>query len=156
MKDKDPNPGPPPRPLTGAYYWVPIPPVHSLTWRILTCHQLGFGEHEGHPKIWPAVIPHLAETWRRDTRAMRRRLRRHCYGLYRGRVTCHENLYWINHGKDSPITDWRAAVVQAFNLHGRRFRTAFDDHERRLPDDAAALAEVLGEFLAPTDPRRAK
>jgi hypothetical protein len=151
MQDKDVNPDPPPRPQTGAYFWLPIPPLQSLTWRVLTCHELGFGEDDGHPKIWLAVIPRLAAIWGRDPRAMRRRLGRHCYGLFRGRVTRLEKVYLINHGNDSPIPHSTEAVVQAFNLQGRRVRPVFDDHEQRLPDDVRALARVLGSFLARPD-----
>ena len=124
----------PPHPRIGAYYWLPIPPIRSLGWRVLTCHDLGFDEDHGHPKIWPAVIPHLAEIWGRDPRAMRRRLGRHCYGLFRGRVTRLEKVYLINHGNDSPILipDWTEAVVQGFNLQGRRVKPVFDEHQQRL------------------------
>ena len=143
----------PPHPRIGAYYWLPIPPIRSLGWRVLTCHDLGFDEDHGHPKIWPAVIPHLAEIWGRDPRAMRRRLGRHCYGLFRGRVTRLEKVYLINHGNDSPILipDWTEAVVQGFNLQGRRVKPVFDEHEQRLTSDVRALARVLGSFLAHPD-----
>ena len=153
MRDKELNPDTCPRPLTGAYYCVPIPPRQSPTWRVLTCHELGFDEDRGHPAIWPAVIPQLAAIWGRDARAMRRRLGRHSYGLFRGRVTRLEKVYLINHGNDSPIPipDWTEAVVQGFNLQGRRVKPVFDDHEQRLPDDVRALARVLGSFLARPD-----
>jgi len=142
-----------PRPRTGAYYWVPIPPVQSLTWRILTCHDLGFDGDTGHPKVWASVIPYLVTAWGRDPRAMTRRLALHCYSLPRGRVTRLKNVYLLYHGSDSPIPapDWTKAVVDAFGLQGRRIRPLFDEHEQRLPDDIRALARVLGSFLADSD-----
>lgn len=141
------------RPRTGAYYWLPIPPVQSLTWRVLTCHDVGFGGDTGHTKVWPAIIPHLATTWRRDPRAMERRLALHCFGLPRGRVTRIEKAYFLYHGSDSPIPhpDWIGPVVDAFGLQGRRIKPVFDEHEQRLPDDVRALARVLGSFLALPD-----
>jgi hypothetical protein len=151
MQDKDSNPEPPPRPLTGAYYWVPIPPLRSLGWRVLSCHDLGFDEESSHLEIWPSVIPHLATVWRRDPRAMKRRLGRHCYGLPRGRVTCPEAVYQLLHGDDYPIPDWTGPVSDAFGLHGCRVRPLFDEHEQRLTDDVRALARVLGSFLAHPD-----
>jgi hypothetical protein len=142
-----------PRPRTGAYYWVPIPPVRSLTWRILTCHDLGFDGDTGHTEVWPAIIPHLATIWGRDPRAMKRRLALHCYGLPRGRVTRIEKVYLLYHGSDSPIPDpdWIGPVADAFGLQGRRIKPLFDEHEQRLPDDVRALARVLGSFLALTN-----
>jgi hypothetical protein len=66
-------------------------------------------------------------------------------------VTHPEKVYLINHGDDSPLPDWTEAVIQAFNLQGRRVEPRFDEHEQRLPDDARALARVLGPFLARPD-----
>jgi hypothetical protein len=141
----------PPCPRTGAYYWVPIPPVRSLSWRVLTCHELGFDEESSHLEIWPSVIPHLAAIWGRDPKAMKRRLGKNCYGLPRGRVTRPEKVYLILHGDDSPIPDWTEAVIRGFNLQGRRVKPLFDEHEQRLAGDARALARVLGSFLALTN-----
>lgn len=143
---------PPSRPRTGAYYWLPIPPLQSPGWRVLTCHDLGFGEDAGHSEIWPAVIPHLATLWGRDPEAMKRRLAGHCYGLPRGRVTRPGRVYLLLHGDDSPmISDWTRSVADAFGLHGRRVKPLFDEHEQRLPGDVRALARVLGSSLALPD-----
>jgi hypothetical protein len=150
--DHHPNETPPP-PRTGAFYWVPVPPVQSLTWQVLACHHLGFDGDTGHTKVWPAIIPHLAAIWGRDPRAMKRRLALHCYGLPRGRVTRLKNVYLLYHGDDSPIPapDWTTMVVDAFGLQGRRIKPLFDEHEQRLPDDVRALARVLGSFLTLPD-----
>jgi hypothetical protein len=139
-RDEDLNPHIPSHPLIGAYYWVPIPPLRSLNWRVLTCHDLGFDEDHSHFELWPAVIPHLATIWDRDPKAMKRRLGRHCYGLPRGRVTRPEKTYLILHGDDSPIPepDWTEAVVRAFRLHGRRVKPLLDEHEQTLPGDVRA------------------
>lgn len=147
------NPDPVPCPRTGAYYWVPIPPLRSLTWRVMTCHDLGYDEDTGHPKVWVSVIPHLATIWGRDPRAMKRRLARHCYGLPRGRVIRIKRVYFLYHGSDSPIPapDWTKMVADAFGLQGRRIKPLFDEHEQRLPGDIRALARVLGSFLALLD-----
>jgi hypothetical protein len=140
---------PPPRPRTGAYYWLPIPPLQAPGWRVLACHDLGFGEDAGHTQVWPAIIPQLATIWGRDPRAMKRRLAHHCYGLPRGRVTRIEKVYFLYHGSDSPILypDWIGPVADAFGLQGRRIKPVFDEHEQRLPDDVRALSRVLGSFL---------
>ena len=150
--DHDPNETPL-FPRTGAYYWLPIPPLRSLTWRVLTCHELGFEEDDSHLDIWPAVIPHLAMIWGRDPEAMKRRLTSHCYGLPRGRVTRIDRVYLLYHGSDSPIPDpeWTKMVADAFGLQGRRIKPLFDEHEQRLPDDVRALSRVLGSFLALPD-----
>ncbi len=46
MREDVLNPNPAAHPLTGAYHWVPVPPLRSLTWRVLTCHDVGFDEDE--------------------------------------------------------------------------------------------------------------
>jgi hypothetical protein len=140
-----------PRPLTGAYFWVPIPPLRSLTWRLLTCHDLGLDEDRSHMEIWPIVIPHLAAIWGRERKAMKRRLGRHCYGLPRGRVTHPDKVYLILHGEDSPIPDWTDAVIRGFNLQGRRVKSLLDDHEQTLPGDVKAITRILGPFLTPAE-----
>jgi hypothetical protein len=139
------------RPLTGAYYWVPIPPLRSPTWSVVTCHDLGYDEDRGHTTVWPKVILRLAAIWGRDPRAMRRRLGRHSYGLFRGRVTRVKKVYWIYHGNDSPIPEWTEAVAQAFNPQGRCVKLAFDEHEQTLPDDVNAITRILGPFLTSAD-----
>ena len=52
--------------------------------------------------------------------------------------------FLINHGKDSPVDGWEAFIVKRVHLAGRRFRAAFDDHERMLTEDSRAVSEVLG------------
>lgn len=131
-------------PLTGAYYWVPFPPVSSLTWRILTYHELGFGEDISHYEIWPKVVTQLAGIWRRDPKVLRRHLGKHCYGLPRGRVTHPEKTYLILHGNDSPIPDWKARVIRRFNMQGLLVKPLFDEHEQRMGEDARKTGEALG------------
>jgi hypothetical protein len=79
-------------PLTGAYYWVPIPPLLSLTWRVLTCQDLEFDEDQSHYDMWPKCVSYLAELWGRDPKVLRRHLVKQCYELPRGRVTKPENF----------------------------------------------------------------
>ena len=119
----------PPCPLTGAYYWVPIP-LRSLTWRVLACHELGFSKDQSHYDIWPKVLTHLAGLWGRDPKVLRRHLVRHCYGLPRGRVTHPKKTFLILHGNDSPTSDWKEIVIRRFGLLGRPVRLLFDEHGR--------------------------
>ena len=133
-----------PRPMTGGYYWFPTQAGDTVEWSVLTCHDLGFGAEEGHVDMWPSVIDRLATAWGRDPVRLERLLARHCYGLPRGRVTRSGAKFLINHGKDSPVDGWEALIVKRFHLAGRRFRAAFDDHERMLTEDSRAVSEVLG------------
>ena len=43
-------------PLSGGYYWFPTQDHGSVTWRVLTCHELGFGDEVGHDAMWPTVL----------------------------------------------------------------------------------------------------
>jgi hypothetical protein len=134
------------KPMTGGYYWFPIPAAASLCWNVLTCNELGCDADAGHPRLWPLAIDRLAQAWRKDRRLLRRRLRNHYTALPRGRVTRPDDAYLILHGDDSPIRDWKEAVIESFNLQGQRLRPLFDEHEQQLPYDVTAIAGILGAF----------
>ena len=140
-----------PNPLTGAYYWVPMLPLRSLGWRVLTCHDVGEDDDQSHFEIWPRVITHLSEIWGRDPKAMKRHLEKHCYGLPRGRVTHPVSVYLILHGDDSPIPDWKEPVMQKFNIPRHRVKPLFDEHERTLPGDVRSVRRVLGWYEVRAD-----
>lgn len=63
--------------LTGGYYWFPTPSIGSVTWQVLTCHELGCDADVGHVDLWTLVIDRLATTWRRDRRLLRRSVTNH-------------------------------------------------------------------------------
>ena len=52
--------------------------------------------------------------------------------------------FLINHGHDAPVDDWQDRVIRRFHLANRQFRAVFDEHERMLPEDIRAVAEILG------------
>ena len=131
-------------PLIGAYYWVPSPSDEGHSWAILTCHDAGLDPDAGHPELWIWVLARLAAARGQDAGRFQRLLGDHCYGLPRGRVTRSGNSFLINHGRDSPLDDWQELVIRRFNLAGRHFKAALDDHERMLPEHTRAVSEVLG------------
>ena len=47
--------------LTGGYYWFPSPDIDSVTWQVLTCHELGCDADVGHVDLWILVIDRLAK-----------------------------------------------------------------------------------------------
>ena len=138
-----------PLPLTGGYYWLPTPSLRSFQWRVVTCHDMGFDEDVSHFDIWPKVVTDFARLWGRDPKVLRRRLDKHCYGFPRGRVTRPEKTLLILHGNDSPISDWKQQVILRFNLHGKRIRVLFDEHEQTLPADVKAVRRALGGWRRP-------
>jgi hypothetical protein len=75
--------------------------------------------------------------------------------VYRGDRTYDVEIHFSPDAADlvteTTVPDWKEAVVQGFNLQGRRFKPLFDEHEQRLPGDVRALARVLGSFLARSD-----
>ncbi len=131
-------------PLAGGFYWVPIPRPGSFQWDLLSCHDLGCNEDESHYDFWPKVLTHLAGLWGRDPKVLRRHLVKHCYGFPRGRVTHPEKIFLILHGKDSPVSDWKARVIRRFDLQRQRVKLLFDEHEQTLPGDVNAVRGVLG------------
>jgi hypothetical protein len=130
-----------PRPLTGAFYWLPSP---SLTWSLLTCHDLALEDGTAHRELWPFVLDHLAAAWGRDPKAFRRCLGDHYYALPRGRVMKPKGQYLILHGNDAPLPGRQAIVVDRFHLHAHQIKAPWDEHERVLRDDGLALEEALG------------
>lgn len=135
----------PPRPLTGAYYWLPSPtPSGPFAWSLLTCHDLGRWDGISHRELWPFVVGHLAILWGKAPDAFRRRLGDHYYALPRGRVTNPKGKYLILHGNDSPLVTWREIIVHRFRLHGLQLKSPWDEHERTLREDVLAFEEALG------------
>ena len=102
--------------LTGGYYWFPTPGDGSVSWEVLSCHELGHDAEVGHIDLWPSVIDRVAEVWRKHTL----------------------------HGKDAPVSDWLARVIRRFHLDRRSVRAVFDEHERMLPSDRRLVEGTLG------------
>ena len=130
--------------LTGGYYWFPTPAMASVSWTVLTCHELGCDAEVGHVDFWPFVIDRLAKAWRRDGRALTDYLKNHYTGLPRGRITQPKNVFTIFHGKDSPVPDWVPMVVRKFDLNRRSVKVIFDDHEQMLAENRMRVNEALG------------
>jgi hypothetical protein len=137
--------------MAGGYYWFPVPEVPSPSWTVLTCHELGCDADVGHPRLWPLVLDRLAQAWQRDAGLLMKRLRDHYTGLPRGRVTRPDKVYFVLHGGDSPIATWEEAVIRSFNLHGRRVKPIFDEHEQQLPYDVKAVAKLFAPFRTPAE-----
>jgi hypothetical protein len=130
--------------LTWGYYWFPILGDGSLTWEVLTCHDLGHDAGVGHLDFRPSVIDRLAEVWRKDAGVVRRELR-DCYaGLPRGRVTRPGGRYLLLHRKDAPVADWLARVIRSFDLDQRSVRVVYVEYERMLPADRRLVEGILG------------
>jgi len=130
-------------PFTGPYYWVPRPRADSLSWSILTGRDSGLDPDTDHTKLWLSVLAQLATDWGKDTRALKRALGEHYTGMPRGRVTRSDTAFLINHGRDAPVDGWQEHVIQRFQLAGQPIKAYYDEHERMLPEDIAAVAEVL-------------
>jgi hypothetical protein len=130
--------------LTGGYYWFPTPVNASVTWQVLTCHELGCDADVGHVDRWTLVLDRLASAWRRDERSIRKSLKNNYTGLPRRRVTQVTNRLMILHGNNSPVPDWVPMVVRKFDLNRRSVKVLFDEHERMLPEDRRLVNEALG------------
>lgn len=132
------------RPLTGGYYWFPIPGEDTLSWSPITCHDLGSGPDVGHVDLWPLIISRLAVAWGKDAKPLMRRLANHYTGLPRGRVTRPKGTYLVFHGSDSPVADWLEQILARFRLAGVPFKEVHEEHERMLPGDPEAIERALG------------
>ncbi len=135
------------RALVGAFYWVPArEPAGRISWRLLTCHDLGGWDGISHRELWPSVLAHLAASWEKNPVVLRRRLSDHYYALPRGRVTHPRGQYLILHGNDAPLPGpaWKRIIIDRFRLSGETLGTPHDDHERTLSEDILAFEEALG------------
>jgi hypothetical protein len=134
--------------LTGGYYWFPTPADGSVTWQVLTCHELGCDADVGHVDFWTLVLDRLATTWHRDGRLITKCLTNNYTGLPRGRVTQVKNRFMVFQGGDAPVPDWLPMVVSKFELNRRSVRVPFDEHERMLPEDRIRVNEALARTLS--------
>ncbi len=138
-------------PLNGAWYWVPQPSEGSHSWTILTCHDAGMSEEEGHTELWPWVLVQMAAAWGRDAVSLKRQLGLYYTGLPRGRVSRPEKISFILHGNDAPVEPWRDILVERFQLSGRKTKVIFDEDETQIPGHPAAFIGVFEKLTPPTD-----
>jgi hypothetical protein len=135
-------------PLTGGYYWLPTPSTAgTISWGLLTCHDLGLWDCISHREMWPTVLEFLATAWGNAPEALRRRLGDHYYGLPRGRITSSRGRYLIVHGQDAPIPDWEAGIIDRFRLAGLDVRDLSNEHESVVLADVLSVEEALGVTL---------
>ncbi|HEV3024867.1 MAG TPA: hypothetical protein VGX76_20465 [Pirellulales bacterium] len=136
------------RPLTGAWYWVPVPAGGgAVRWELQAFFDI-WRPSSDHIDVWKHVVDSLEYHWRR-------RLARFDYAsLPRGRVSrritdaggAHDDdaLPVIYHGNDAPRGGGGLARVRrAFNLP-RSAEAMFDDHERCIAGQPEALSRALG------------
>ena len=134
-------------PVTGAYYWVPVPADPGLHWVVYTSRDAGLDPDAGHTELWPCVLDRLAIAWGKDHRRLRHRLEDRYAGLPRGRVTLPSRSYLILHGRDAPLIEWLTVVASRFDLPPGRTRILYDEHERMIAGDPEAVERVLGVDL---------
>ena len=137
-----------PLPLTGAYYWLPVPTSSgSIRWDLLTCHDLGLWDCISHREMWPTVLEFLAPAWGKAAVALGHQLGEHYYGLPRGRVTSSRGRYLILHGQDAPVPDWEPRIIARFHLASLDVQNLSSEHERVVRGDVLAVEEALGVTL---------
>ncbi|HEV3004834.1 MAG TPA: hypothetical protein VGX78_10255 [Pirellulales bacterium] len=136
------------RPLTGAWYWVPLPAGGgAVSWDVQVFFDV-WRPSSDHVVVWKHVVDSLAYHWRR-------RLARVDYAsLPRGRVCRRitdakgdyddDAVPVIYHGNDTPRGGGGLARVRrAFNLP-RSAVAKFDDHERCIAGQPEAMSRALG------------
>jgi len=133
------------RPLTGPYYWIPLP---DGSWDLLEFYDDDYGGYVDHSGVWEQVLLTLAMKWQKDPAKLKQVLANAMFGLPRGRVVKLQGLNWgIAHGQDEPVGTDLKQVKRAYNITQVATREWLDDHERMLPDMANQVQEVLGKDL---------
>jgi len=129
------------KPLTGIYWWVPVPSGSGVEWVITAFHDDVYGEPM-HDTMWKHVLDFLKSKW--PKMSVTPDLEMAYAGLPRGRISQDASGGYAHyHGNDAP-GDLGAARSQ-FNLTlGGRNKELFDVHEQMLPDDAAVVRRVIG------------
>lgn len=133
-------------PLTGGWYWVPLPAGDSVAWQVQAFYDC-WRSPSDHVRIWRHVRDSLEHHWRR------RLPRIECYGLPRGRVSrrivsgTDSGTIVIYHGRDAPRgSGGLAAIRRAFNLPPST-AALFDEHEQCIAGQPDALELALGRKL---------
>lgn len=125
-------------PLTGGWYWVPLPVGDGVTWQVQAFYDC-WSSPSDHVHVWRHVRDSLEHHWRR------RLPRIECYALPRGRVSLRTDsgVIAIYHGRDAPRGfGGLAAVRRAFNLP-RSAKALFDEHEQCIARQPQALERAL-------------
>lgn len=126
-------------PLTGGWYWVPLPGGDSVMWHVQAFYDC-WRSRSDHVVIWRHVRDSLAHDWRRRLTNIQ------CYSLPRGRVSrrTDSGIIAIYHGNDAPRgSGGLAAVRRAFDLP-RSVPAIFDEHEQCIAGQPEALSRALG------------
>jgi hypothetical protein len=129
-------------PLTGGWYWLPIPGKRAITWHVQAFYDC-WRSPSDHVRIWRHVRDSLAHHWRRRLPHVE------CYSLPRGRVSrrSDKGIITIYHGNDAPRgSGGLAAVCRAFNLP-RTTPAVFDEHEQCIAGQPEVLERALGVQL---------
>ena len=138
------------RPLTGAYYWVPLPndSDQGIQWTLQAFFD-DWRPNSDHVYVWRHVQDSLRTKWRRSFEGIE-----YC-GLPRGRVSRIINPRSsmrpgppvIYHGGDAPIGFGDLDVVKrAFNLPATT-PMVFDVHEQMISGQPEELRRVLKIYL---------
>lgn len=137
------------RPLTGLYFWVPLPTQHGgLSWQVKEFFE-GWLPSSDHAFVWLHVRDVLEHRWKRSLKHVG-----YCC-LPRGRVcethfgqTTEKVIY---HGNDCPVGLVGLNLVRhKFNL-APLARAVFDEHLQRLFSDAQSLVAILESGLTSSD-----
>ncbi len=131
-------------PLTGAYYWIPVPRPDGFDWELRTCHDLKRWDGISHREFWPSILEQLAPAWGFVPDAFLDLLSDNYYALPRGRITKPKGNYMILQGDDAPLRNWKTIVIDRFLLRSLHVKILYDEHERVLSDDVLALEIALG------------
>lgn len=134
-------------PLTGAYYWIPVPREAGHGWELTSCHDLGVWDGISHREFWPFVLDLLSTRWGKERETLRRRLRGHHTGLPRGRIVHPRTGFILIHGDDAPLADWLELVKVRFRLFGVEVIPEFTEHEKMLGDNPGAVQAAFGVSL---------
>jgi len=134
------------RPLTGAYYWVPVPSrtaKKGYRWKIQEFFD-GWTPSSDHVYVWKHVVDSLERAWGRNVKDCD-----YC-SLPRGRICRREPKsagYALYHGNDSPVgPEGLVKVAALFNLVGR-CKFIFDEHEQMIAGQPEILSRRLGVDL---------
>lgn len=132
------------KPMTGPYYWVPTP----NGWDLYIYPEEAYPA-KIHDYFWrTSVVPMLVEEWNLDP-SLILDLKKLPFSVPRGRVS-RENIYYLNHGDDTPVPDGLKKVISEMNLGGMlrsdRLEIIEDDEKKMIPFHRETLVRLIPDL----------
>jgi hypothetical protein len=123
-------------------------PYPDGSWKLWSVRVDREDEIPEHVKCWQRVVAEIIATaWGKHD--LEKQIARLPYSVPRGRVSYFDRLYFLNHGNDAPVDDWKQQVLRAFGLTALvaarpdSLKIYHDGHEHMFSSEQQRLYRIL-------------